>query len=116
MRNRDPIVRSRAVVDRDAGAEPIHAPYFALWIEDATYIDPIMDAWARDVVRRLIEGFQTRFCALIAALAKLVRYGRSVANERPPAAKLGDPSYGGPTTAALFEFGAIFQTKPKRPL
>jgi hypothetical protein len=81
--------RSRASHD-EARPEPARAPYAELWIKDAAYIDPMLDAWGRDVVCGLIEGLQAGFRGLTGALEymierrrRLLRGSRSERHERP---------------------------------
>jgi hypothetical protein len=84
----DPIT-SRSICTRDEASQPIRAP-FALWVEDATYIDPIVDAWGQNVIRGLIEALQAGYCGLSAACANLIQYGRGLQRRRDPS-----PTYGG---------------------
>jgi hypothetical protein len=56
MINSDPIARHRLCADHENGVERMPGSCLAFWVEDATYIDPVMDSWGQDVAARLIEG------------------------------------------------------------
>jgi hypothetical protein len=57
--------------------------YATFLIEDATYVDPMMDAWGQDMAALLIDGLGAILHGLWAAIAKLIGWtGRSMP---PPA-------------------------------
>jgi hypothetical protein len=57
--------------------------YATFLIEDATYVDPMMDAWGQGMAALLIDGLRAIFHGLSAAVAKLIEWaGRSMP---PPA-------------------------------
>jgi hypothetical protein len=75
---------SRSTWGEAARAEPRPVSFAALLIQDATHIDPLMDAWGQDVIRCLIEGIQAGLRGFSAALLKLIDVGRSLEPRRPP--------------------------------
>src|SRR5260370_34347497 len=68
----------------EARPGPPPVSFAALLIQDATHVDPIVDAWGQDLVRGLIEGIQAGFRELSAALAMLIEVGRSLLLRRAP--------------------------------
>ena len=62
----------------------------ALLIEDATYIDPMMDAWGQEMAACLIEGLVAVFRGLSGAVGKLGELVPGSAKPRAPGSRYTD--------------------------
>jgi hypothetical protein len=86
---KEPAMSNSRSARHNARPEPPTASFASLLIQDAIYVDPIMDAWGQDVVRGLIEGIQAGIRGSSIAVAKLIEFGRSLEPRRAP-----PPTYG----------------------
>lgn len=94
MTNPDPVASSGALAHDMTDREPIRAPSLALWVEDASYIDPIMDAWGRNVASRLVDGLEAEFCAaarFATAIWSAIRNLRACGSHRDPGSEKRSP-------------------------
>ena len=70
------------IVCGEARHEATRPGYAMLLIEDATYVDPMMDAWGQDAVAWLIDGLEAVIRVVWAPIVKWMALARCVAAPR----------------------------------